>query len=95
MKLRALAIVALALLLPFAAGCSSDSTGDLDKGDLSKELVKDGMKKAQADCMADALIKADFTKSELTELNSSSSDKVDAKKVKAFTAATTKCVLGS
>ena len=94
MKLRVLAVVAVGFLLPFAAGCSSDSTGDLKKGDLSKELVKAGMGKKQADCMATALIKADFTKDELDKMNKGSNGGVDKAKVTAFTSAATKCVTG-
>lgn len=94
MKLRALAVVAIAILVPFAAGCSSDSTGDLNKGDLSKELVKAGMGKQQAGCMATALIKADFTRDELDKMNKGSSGGVDKAKVRAFTTAATKCVTG-
>lgn len=94
MKIRNLAMAAMAVLLPFAAAaCSSDSTGDLNKGDVSKELQKGGaMTKVQADCAADALIKADFSKDELKKLNSNDSAKVSAKKVKEFTKAVTGCV---
>ncbi len=94
MKKRSLAIVVLALFLPFAAACSSDSTGDLDKGDLSKELVKSGMQKKEADCVADALIKADFTKSEIDNLNSGKTGSVDSEKVAAYTKAATSCITG-
>lgn len=93
MKIRNLAIAAVALLMPFtAAACGgADSTSELDKGDLSKELQKSGMPEAQADCAADALIKSDFTKDEIDKMNAGDSG-VDKAKVKEFTAAMVKCV---
>ena len=70
MKIRNLAIVATALFLPFAAAaCGADSTGDLDKGDLTKELQDSGYTKAQAECAADKVIAADFSKEEIDKAN--------------------------
>lgn len=95
MKIRSLAVAAMAVTLPFAAAaCGADSTGELDKSELVDELEKEGMDSTQANCMADALIDADFTKDEIDELNSGGSD-VDADKTEAFTEAATECVLGS
>jgi hypothetical protein len=96
MKKRALAVAALGLLLPLAAACSSaDSTGDLKKSDLKEELVKNGLTDKQADCTADALIDADFTKGELDKMNGGKQDEVDKNKVKAFNAAVAKCATGT
>lgn len=93
MKFRYLAMAAMALFIPFAASaCGADSTGELDKGDLVDELEKGGMDKKQADCMADALIDADFNKDELDSLNAGKSD-VDKTKTEAFTKAATECVM--
>lgn len=93
MKFRNLALAATALLLPFAAvSCGDDSTGDLDKGDIVDELKKADIPEDQANCMADALIKADLTKDELDKLNSG--EDIDADKQSAFTAALTDCITG-
>ena len=44
MKIRTLAIAAAAFLLPLAAcACGADSTGELDKGELTEELETTGM----------------------------------------------------
>jgi hypothetical protein len=94
MKFRYLAVAATAVFLPFAAtACGADSTGELDKGELVDELEKGGMDAAQADCMADALIDADFTKDEIDDLNAGDTD-VNPEKTEAFTEAATECVLG-
>ncbi len=93
MKIRYLAVAATALFLPFAAtACGADSTGELDKGELVDELEKGGMSATQADCMADALIDADFTKEEIDDLNAGETD-VNAEKTEAFTEAATECVM--
>lgn len=92
MKIRNLAVAAIALTLPFAAvACGADSTGELDKDDLVKELTDSGMDEATADCAADAMIDADFTKDELDKLNAGDTG-VDEKKTEAFTNAIAKCV---
>jgi hypothetical protein len=92
MNTRKLALVAAIFLLPFAAAaCGADSTSELDKGDLTEELEKSGMPTAQAECAADALIDADFTKDELDDLNAGKTD-VSKEKTEAFTKAITKCV---
>ena len=49
MKIRSIAIIAFALFLPVGiAACSEDSTGDLDKGELSDELQKEGLSADEA-----------------------------------------------
>jgi hypothetical protein len=69
-RVRPLAIVALALLMPFAAAsCSKkDSTGDLSVSEMSSEMQKEGMPKEQADCMAKAYKDADLSKATLEKL---------------------------
>ena len=95
MKLRSLALVATALVLPFAAtACGDDSTGDLDKGDLVDEFKDSGMDDAQADCMAGAIIDSDFTKDELDEMNADPTKLEDTDKGKEYMAAVTTCVTG-
>jgi hypothetical protein len=92
--IKRFAVAALALFIPLAvASCGADSTGDLDKGDLSKELQKDAnMSKAQADCVADALIKADFTKDEIDKLSSGDEKSIDTKKSQVYIEAAMKCL---
>ena len=78
MKIRALAVVALAITMPFAAtACGADSTGELDKGDLVDELKKAGLDEETADCAADAMIDADFTKDELDNIALESNRTID------------------
>ena len=49
MKSRLLAAGLFTILLPFGAvACGADSTGELDKGDLTDELVDAGMTEDQA-----------------------------------------------
>ena len=51
MKSRLLAAGLFTILLPFGAvACGADSTGELDKGDLTDELVDAGMTEDQATC---------------------------------------------
>ena len=89
MKLRKIALVPLALLLPLsAAACSKDSTADLSLGKISTELQKGGLPKDQADCIAKVLKKADFTESDLKEIAANPS----STKGKAYIAAATKCI---
>ena len=94
MKIRVAAAIAACLILPFgAAACSDDSTGDLDKGELTKELEEQtGLTTEEAECAADAMIAADFTREELDSLNANETDEVDADKVAKFTEAITECV---
>ncbi len=92
MKTRLLAAGLFTILLPIGAvACGADSTGELDKGDLKKELVDAGMTEEQADCMADAMIDADFTKKELEDFQSGEGD-TDSAKYEKFMNATMKCV---
>lgn len=93
MKSRLLAAGLLTVLLPVGAvACGADSTGELDKGDLTDELVEAGMTEAQASCMADAMIDADFTKEEIDKLNGGDTEAVDSAKYEAFMGATMDCV---
>lgn len=70
MLARKFAIGAAVLLMPFAAvACSDDSTGDLDVGDMSKELQDAGFEKEAADCSASKLKEADITKEEIDSFN--------------------------
>jgi hypothetical protein len=93
MKSRLLAAGLLTVLLPFGAvACGADSTGELDKGELTDELVEAGMTEAQASCMADAMIDADFTKEEIDKLNGGDTEAVDSAKYEAFMGATMDCV---
>ena len=88
-----IAMVALATVFA-ATACGADSTGELDKGDLVDELKKAGLEDGVADCAADAMIDADFTKDELDELNAGG-EIDDAEKTEAFTDAITECVMAS
>lgn len=93
MKLRIVFLAVLAVLLPFVAtGCGDDSTGDLSRDDIVKQLEKSGVPEAQAPCVADALKKADFTKDELN--NISKKQDFSSGKGKAYIDAVTKCVTG-
>lgn len=94
MLIRKLAVASMALILPFAAvACGDDSTGDLDKGDLSKKFQDEaGMNKKQADCMADAMIKADFTEDELNKMAKGDSDSLNKDDMEKFTASAIDCV---
>ena len=51
MKIRAIAIIAIALFLPLAAAAcgGDDSTGDLSTDDIAKELKDAGLPAKQAD----------------------------------------------
>jgi hypothetical protein len=93
-KIRAIAVLAAAITLPLSvAACSEESTGDLSKDEITKELVEAGIEEEQAGCMADAMIEIDFTKSELEDIGSgkvTSGEKYDA-----FFEATTNCILGT
>jgi hypothetical protein len=90
MKFRTLAIVALAFVLPIsAAACSSDSTGDLSVNDMSAQIQKDSkIPKKEADCIAQALKKANFTKSDLQDM----SKNTGSGKYKEYISAATKCL---
>ena len=89
MKLRKIALVSMVVLLPFsAAACGDDSTGDLSLGEMSAELQKTGVPKEQADCVAKALKKADFTEEDLKAI---AADPTSGKG-KEYIAAVTKCV---
>jgi len=91
MKLRHLAIAAVALCLPFlATGCGDDSTGDLSESEISKEFVDAGIPKEQADCMAGKVKDADLTKDELDEFTDSQDETTKAGK--ALMAAVTECM---
>ena len=89
MKSRLLAAGLLTIMLPFGAvACGADSTGELDKGELSKKLQDEAqMDKETADCAADALIKADFTEKELE-----TPDALSGEKGEAFTKAIAQCM---
>lgn len=90
MKFRTLAVVALALLLPFGAvACSDDSTGDLSKSEISDALQKGGLPKDKADCGADIMKKADLSKDELNDFNGANKD---SKAGKAFQQVLKKCM---
>lgn len=92
MKLRVLAVAAAALVLPFSVvACGDDSTGDLSVNEISSELQKGGINKEQADCIAEALKKADFTKKELENLDSMD---ISTGKGKEYVDAASKCLLG-
>lgn len=81
-------------MLPFiATACGDNSTGDLDKGEIVKQLEKSGVPSAQAGCVADALKKADFTKKEIDDL--SKKQDFSTGKGKEYIDAITKCVTGS
>lgn len=92
MKIRNVAIAAVALLVPFtAAACGgSDKTSDLNKTDLAKELEKRGMSEGSATCAAEALLEAGFTRAEIDKQIKGDGD-VDADKVQKFTAALARC----
>ena len=96
MKIRATAAIALALFLPVGlTACSEDSTGDLDKGELTEELEKEGLSTDEAECAADALIDADFTREEvdkLAEATGATVEGVDQDKVEEFGAAINECL---
>ena len=91
MKIRAIAVIAMALFLPFAASaCGDDSTGDLSKEEISKQFQDAGISKKQADCMADKVKDADLTKDELDEFNKSQD--TSSKAGKALMDAVTSCM---
>ena len=91
MKVRSIALLAIAVVLPFgAAACSEESTNDLSKGEITSQLVEAGLPEAQAGCMADALIEIDFTKSELEDIGSGKT--TSGEKYDAFFEATTDCM---
>ncbi len=91
MKLRLLAVAAIALVMPFSlAACGDDSTGDLSVEEISKELQNGGIESAQADCIATALKEADFTKEELDNI---SDIDVTTGKGKAYVDAASECLL--
>jgi hypothetical protein len=90
MKFRTLAIAAVAIVLPLsAAACSSDSTGNHSVSDLSTQIQKQSkIPKKTADCIAEALKKADFTKADLKNLTPNT----NSAKFKAYTDAAEKCI---
>ena len=65
---------------------------DLDKGELSDELQKEGLSAEEADCAAGALIDADFSREEVDKLAANDTNGVDADKVDEFTAALSECI---
>ena len=91
MKIRHLFMLVMAVFLPVAvAACGADSTGDLSKDDISKELQDSGMPKAQADCIANKVKDADLTKEELDDFNKSPD--TESKAGKALMSAVTGCM---
>ncbi len=89
MKIRALAIAGILALSSSLAACGDDSTGDLDRGDLSAQLQAEmELDEETADCAADALIDADFTKEELE----GDMESLSTEKGQAFTAALMDCM---
>jgi hypothetical protein len=91
MKLRHLAVIALALFLPFvAASCGDDSTGDLSEDEISKEFQDAGIPAEQADCMAGKVKDADLTKEELDDFTESQDESTKAGK--ALMSAVTECM---
>lgn len=73
MKIRALAVGALALLVPLAAACSDDP--DTSKSGIAESLQEAGLSKEMADCYAGEL-KDVFSEDELKALATSDADAV-------------------
>lgn len=93
MKLRLLAVAATALVLPFSVvACGDDSTGDLSVEEISKKLQEGGIESEQANCVAEALKKADFTKEELDDIANLD---VTTGKGKAYVDAASECLLNA
>ena len=91
MKLRYLAVAALALFLPFlATSCGDDSTGDLSESEISKEFQDAGLDKETSDCLAGKVKDADLTKDELDEFTENNDETTKAGKV--LTSALTECM---
>lgn len=94
MKIRYVAIAALALFLPIlATSCGDDSTGDLSETEISKEFQDAGIPKEQADCMAGKVKDADLTKEELDDFTKSKDESTKAGK--ALMSAVTSCMTAS
>ena len=95
MNLRALAVLATALLLPLAASACGDS-GDGGKptiANISDQLQKSGMPAKQADCTAKAAEKAGFTADEYQKM--ADKPNLDDPKVRKFATAVAACSGGS
>ena len=91
MKIRYVLLAAVALFMPLAVtACGDDSTGDLSKSEISKELQDAGIPEEQADCIAGKVKDADLTKDELDEFNKSQD--TSTKAGKALMEAVTSCV---
>lgn len=81
MKMRAIALCAAALFLPFTAACSASDDGDKKVGSdenitvggstvaqLSEQLQQGGVSKPQADCLAQAYGKLDLNEADMKKL---------------------------
>lgn len=88
MRSRLLAAGLVTIMLPLgAAACGADSTGELNRGEVSEKLQEEvGLDAETADCAADALIDADFTDEELE-----SAESLEGAKGEAFAAAMAEC----
>lgn len=105
MKMRAIALCAAALFLPFTAACSdgdSDGkTGDSDQNitvggstvaELSEQLQAGGVPKEQADCLAQAYEKLDLDADELEKLQQGDTSVLDAKDMSSYARTAGECL---
>ena len=92
MQFRPMAAVATAAaLLLLAPACGESTNGGSAKRELVEELEKQGMNEAQAECAADALIGAGFTRDDLEKARSGDVD-VSEKQARTVAAAAVTCI---
>jgi len=99
LKIRNLAVAAVALVLPLvAASCASGSDpAKFDREKVVKSVTDGGNTKAQGECVADALKDASFTNDDIKKYQNKSIDTPAAKKdsrLQAYVKAVGDCVSG-
>ncbi|MCB1038677.1 MAG: hypothetical protein KDA94_03960 [Acidimicrobiales bacterium] len=87
------ASIVVASLSLSAVACTADSTGELDRGDLITELEDRGMSPEAAECAAEAVISADFTKDEYQAFNAGQAI-ADTEKAKFYEESLAACTPG-
>jgi len=102
MKIRALALVALAVLLPLSAtACGTSDSGSGSGGakteipalkNLSKRLQQGGMSKAQADCVAKAFDDSKISEADVAKLQKGDVTGLDAATLRRYSKSIASCI---
>lgn len=104
MKMRAIALCAVAMFLPFAAACSSSDSGKKDGSDknitvggstvaeLSDQLQKGGVPKKQADCLARSYGKLDLTEAQMEKLQQGDTSVLQGTDMVAYAQSAAECM---